>query len=139
MSCAARSIPRGLRLADAVVVGRLDLAGLRVPFPLRFEGCEFDAAPVVEGAQLFELSLTGCPRLPGLLGNGLRLRRDLDLSRSQVAGAHWTSASTSKRAAIWLCESEIGGRLLLRRHHRGRPGATGRSRRTGSGSAGPSG
>jgi hypothetical protein len=109
----ARIGPRGLRLADAVVTGRLDLAGLAVPFPLRFDGCEFECAPVVEGAQLFELSLTGCPRLPGLLGNGLGLRRDLDLSRSRVAGAHWTSASTSKRSAIWLCESEIGGRLLF--------------------------
>jgi hypothetical protein len=104
--------PHGLRLANAKVTGCLDLTGLAVTFPLRFDRCEFDAAPVVEGAELFELSLTGCPSLPGLLGNGLRLRRDLDLSRSQVAGAHWTSASTSKRAAIWLCESEIGGRLL---------------------------
>jgi hypothetical protein len=104
--------PRGLRLDNAVVLGCLDLAGLAVPFPLRFDGCEFDAAPVVEGAELFELALTSCPRLPGLLGNGLRLRRDLDLSRSRVAGAHWTSASTSKRSAIWLCESEVGGRLL---------------------------
>ena len=104
--------PRGLRLSNAVITGCLDLTGMTVPFPLRFDGCEFGSAPVVEGAELFELSLTGCPRLPGLLGNGLRLRRDLDLSRSQVAGAHWTSASTSKRAAIWLCESEIGGRLL---------------------------
>ena len=104
--------PRGLRLANTVIRDCLDLAGLTVPFPLRFEGCEFDFAPVVEGADLFELSLTGCPRLPGLLGNGLRLRRDLDLSRSQVMGAHWNSASTSKRSAIWLCESDIGGRLL---------------------------
>jgi hypothetical protein len=104
--------PRGLRLNNAVVIGRLDLAGLAVPFPLRFDRCEFDSAPVLEGAQVFELSLTGCRRLPGLLGNGLRLSRDLDLSRSQVAGAHWTSASTSKPAAIWLCEAEIGGRLL---------------------------
>jgi hypothetical protein len=104
--------PRGLRLDNAVVLGCLDLAGLAVPFPLRFDGCEFDSAPVVEGAELFELALTSCPRLPGLLGNGLRLRRDLDLSQSRVAGAHWTSASTSKRSAIWLCESEIGGRLL---------------------------
>jgi hypothetical protein len=101
--------PRGLRLVNAVVIGCLDLAGLVVPFPLRFDGCEFDSAPVVEGAELFELSLTGCPRLPGLLGNGLRLRRDLDLSRSRVEGAHRTSASTSRRSAIWLCESEIGG------------------------------
>jgi hypothetical protein len=104
--------PRGLRLKNAVVAGSLDLAGLTVPFPLRFDGCEFDSAPVVEGAELFELSLISCPRLPGLIGNGVRLRRDLDLSRSRVAGAHRTSASTSKRSAIWLCESEIGGRLL---------------------------
>ncbi len=91
--------PRGLRLANAVVTGCLDLTGLVVPFSLRFEACEFDTAPVVEGAQLFELSLTGSPRLPGLLGNGLRMRRDLDLSRSHVAGAHWTNASTGRRAA----------------------------------------
>jgi hypothetical protein len=104
--------PRGIRLSNAIVTGDLDLTGLVVPFSLRFEGCEFDAPPVVEGAQLFELSLTGSPRLPGLLGNGLRLRRDLDLSRSRIAGAHWTSGSTSKRSAVWLCESEIGGRLL---------------------------
>jgi hypothetical protein len=104
--------PRGLRLKNAVVAGCLDLAGLTVPFPLRFDGCEFDFAPVVEGAELFELSLISCPRLPGLIGNGVRLRRDLDLSRSRVTGAHRTSASTSKRSAIWLCESEIGGRLL---------------------------
>jgi len=67
----------------------------------------------VEGAQLFELSLTDCPRLPGLLGNGVRVRRDLDFSHSRVTGAHWTNASTSKPSAIWLCEAEIGGRLLF--------------------------
>jgi len=76
--------PRGLRLNNAVVLDCLDLAGLVVPFPLRFDGCEFDSPVVVEGAELFELSLTSCPRLPGLLGNGLRLRRDLNLSRSQT-------------------------------------------------------
>ena len=104
--------PRGLRLRNVAVLGSLDLAGLQVPFPLRFEGCEFDSPLLVEGAELFELSMTGCLRLPGLLGNGLRLRRDLDLSRSRIVGALWTSASTSKRAAVWLCESEIGGRLI---------------------------
>ena len=75
-------------------------------------GCGSTRRFLVEGAELFELSLTGCPRLPGLLGNGLRLRRDLVLTRFRIAGAHWTSASTSKRAAVWLCESEIGGRLI---------------------------
>jgi hypothetical protein len=102
----------GVRLRDAVITGSLDFSGLDVPFPLRFEGCEFDSPLTVEGAQLYELALTGCIRLPGLLANGVRIRRDLDLSRTHVTGALRTAASTSKRAAIWLCESEIGGPLL---------------------------
>ncbi len=104
--------PHGVRLRNAAILGALDLAGFDVPFPLRFDGCEFDSAPVLEGAQLYEIALTGCVRLPGLLANGLRVRRDLDLSRSHVTGGHRTNASTSKRSAIWLCESDIGGRLL---------------------------
>jgi hypothetical protein len=104
--------PRGLRLRSAVISGVLDLAGLDVPFPLRFEDCEFDSPLVVESARLHELALTECAGLPGLLGNGVRIRRDLDLSGTRVTGGHRTSASTSKEAAVWLCESEIGGRLL---------------------------
>lgn len=34
------------------------------------------------------------------------------MSGSGVTGALNTSASTSKRAAIWLYESDIGGRIL---------------------------
>ena len=104
--------PRGVWLRAAAVTGALDLAGLDVPFPLRFEGCSFTSPVTVSGAQLAELALTGCDKVPGLLANGVRIRRDLDLSRSHVAGALSTSASTSKLSAIWLCESEIGGRLL---------------------------
>src|ERR1700744_4542139 len=104
--------PRGLRLHRVAVRGPVDLAGLTVPFPVRFTDCEFDAPVHLEGAKLRELTLTGCPRLPGLLGNGLRLRGDLDLSGSTVTGAHRTSASLGKRAAIWLCEARIGGRVL---------------------------
>jgi hypothetical protein len=103
--------PQGIRLRGAMVSGCLDLSGMDVPFPLRFDGCEFDSALAVEGATLHELALTGS-RLPGLLGNGVRVHRDLDVSRSTVTGAHWTTASSTKRSAIWLCESEIGGRLL---------------------------
>lgn len=106
--------PRGLRFHGAAVAGCLDLAGMEVPFPLRFHECEFDSPPVAEGAQLFELTLTGCTRLPGLLANGLRVRRDLDLSASHLTGGHRTSASSSQRAVIWLCESDIGGRLICR-------------------------
>src|SRR5262252_3881716 len=104
--------PRGVQISGAEVTGGLDLAGLDVQFPLRFEGCSFTSLVTVEGAQLAELALTGCDSVPGLLANGVRIRRDLDLSRSHVTGALSTSASTSKLSAIWLCESEIGGRLL---------------------------
>ena len=50
--------------------------------------------------------------LPGLLGNGVDVRRDLNLSGSTVTGALTTTASQSRSAAIWLCESQVGGRLL---------------------------
>ena len=104
--------PRGLRLRRASIAGSLDLAGLDVPFPVRFDDCDFDAPLVAEGAHLRELSLTRCARLPGLLGNGLQVRRDLDLSGSELAGAHRTTVSAANPAAVWLCESSIGGRLL---------------------------
>ena len=103
--------PRGLWLRKAAVTGRLDLAGLEVPFPLRFEDCNFESPVVLEGAQLYGIALNGCV-VPGLLANGVRIRHDLDLSRTHVMGALETSASTSKTAAIWLCESRVGGRLL---------------------------
>ena len=104
--------PRGVRLRNAAIDGPADLAGLDIPFPLRFETCEFESPLVIEGARLYELIVTGSPRLPGLLANGVRIRRDLDLSRSRISGALRTTASTSMRSAIWLCESDIGGRLL---------------------------
>lgn len=102
----------GIRLRRAAIAGSLDLSGLDVRFPLLFEDCDFDSPVSIEGAQLFEMKVIGCTRLPGLLANGVRIRRDLDLSRTLVAGALQTSASTSKRSAVWLCESDIGGRLL---------------------------
>lgn len=104
--------PYGVRLRSAEVAGQLDLTGLNVPFPLRFEDCEFGFPPIVEGAQLYDLALTGCARLPGLLANGVQISRDLDLSRSRVSGSHETTASSLRQAAVWLCESDIGGLLL---------------------------
>lgn len=104
--------PRGLMIRNAKVVDRLDLSGMEVPFPLRFEACEFAETPLFDGARLHELALLRCALPAGLQANGLRVTRDLDLSRSTIAGALWTPASTSKQSAIWLCEAEIGGRLL---------------------------
>ena len=37
--------PHGVRLKSAEVLGGLDLTGLDVPFPLRFEACGFESAP----------------------------------------------------------------------------------------------
>jgi hypothetical protein len=104
--------PRGLMIRNAKVAGRLDLSGMDIPFPLRFEACEFAEPPLFDGARLHELALLRCGLPAGLQANGLRVTRDLDLSRSTIAGALWTPASTSKQSAIWLCEAEIGGRLL---------------------------
>jgi hypothetical protein len=83
----------GIRLSHAVVAGMLDLSGLDIRFPLLFRDCEFDSPVNVEGAGLFEIGVIGCARLPGLLANGVRIRRDLDLSRTFVVGALQTSAS----------------------------------------------
>jgi hypothetical protein len=103
---------RGIRLRRGAVAGSLDLSGVDVSFPVHFEDCDFDSPLIVEGAQLFELKVIRSTRLPGLLANGVRVRRDLDLSGSVITGGLHTSASTSKRSAVWLCESQIGGRLL---------------------------
>lgn len=64
------------------------------PFPLRFEACEFAEPPLFDGAQLHELALLRCGLPAGLQVNGLRVTRDLDLSRSTIAGVLWTPAST---------------------------------------------
>jgi len=36
-----RIVPRGVWLRHAAIAGSLDLSGLDVTFPLRFEGCQF--------------------------------------------------------------------------------------------------
>jgi hypothetical protein len=104
--------PRGFRLRGLRVVGALDLTAVEVPFALRFEDCSFDSAPMLHGARVKELAFINCVELPGLLANGIVVDGDLELSGSRVVGSHRTSASTSRSAAVWLCESSIGGRVL---------------------------
>lgn len=104
--------PRGLTISNASMVGELDMRAVRFAHPIRFENCTFETALSFEGASLHELSLTNCPKVPGLLANGLALARDLTLSGSRFAGSKKTSGSTSKAAAIWLCEADIGGKIL---------------------------
>jgi hypothetical protein len=68
------------------VTGDLDLSAVTVPFPLTFEGCRFESPLQVSGSTLQELTVLRC-ELPGLLGNGVDVRRDLNLSESRVTGA----------------------------------------------------
>jgi len=103
--------PRGLRLTGVHVRGQLDLSGVTVPFPVLFGDCTFEAAPVLLAASLLGLTIRDC-ELPGLVANGVRVRRDLDLSGSRVTGSFPTSASISRRSAVWLSEAAVGGRLL---------------------------
>ncbi len=115
--------PFGLRIANAAVLGRLDLRAARIDVPLHFHGCAFDQAPRLDGAAVHELVIAGDDHdvevgpvqpslLPGLIADGLRVQHDLVLSRSTVAGRHPSPAAPGRTAAIWLAEAEIGGRLL---------------------------
>ena len=102
---------RGLNLRNAFISGALDLSAVTVGFPLRFSECRFDKPVDISGARLEELQLIGC-EVPGVRGNGVDVRRDLNLSSSIIRGSLQTTASESRAAAIWLCESHVGGRLL---------------------------
>jgi hypothetical protein len=102
----------GVRVAGARITGLADLRAVDVPFGLEFRDCVFDEPLVVEGARLHELAIVSGSRLPGLLANGLQIRRDLSLSGAVLHGALSTTASTSMTSAIWLTEADVGGRLL---------------------------
>ncbi|WP_433218990.1 hypothetical protein ACQP00_13975 [Dactylosporangium sp. CS-047395] len=112
VNAAHRVDPRGLRLAGVRVRNKLDLAGVDVGFPLRFEGCTFDEAPDFTGGSVRALAITGATRLPGLFADGVHVRGDLDLSWSSIVGAH-PGIGSRFTAAVWLRGAEVGRRLLL--------------------------
>ena len=98
---------------------------MKVDAPLHFVSCTLTQAPRFDGADLHELCITngqfapsvpevvlGASELPGLLANGVRIRRDLSLSGSRIIGEHRVTASVSRSSAVWLTEAEVGGRLL---------------------------
>lgn len=65
--------PRGLRLHGAAIAGPVDLNGLDVPFPLRFDDCEFNSPVLIEGAQFVRSRADGLrpdSRLTGERGPG---------------------------------------------------------------------
>src|SRR5262245_57336248 len=78
LASAVQGDPFGLRLANAAVAGPLDLRAATVAGPLHFTACTFGNAPLLDGADLHELSITdgrhggtttenllGSSRLPG--------------------------------------------------------------------------
>jgi hypothetical protein len=101
----------GIRISGASITGQLDLSNANVPFPLHFMNCAFSDAPVFEGANLQDLHIVSST-FPGLLANGVRVRRDLVQYGSYITGAHITTSSLTRSSAVWLTESIIGGRLL---------------------------
>ncbi|WP_405067044.1 hypothetical protein OG558_36170 [Kribbella sp. NBC_01510] len=111
----------GVRISNARITGQLDLSACRVDFPVYFKDCRFTEPIVIEGSDLHSLFLVGTPQadgtdpessVPGILGNGVRIRRDLLLSHTLITGAHSTTSSLSRSAAVWLTEAEIGGRII---------------------------
>ena len=110
----------GLHLRNAVVTG--DLGAMSVPFPLTFEGCRFEASLQVSGATLQEMALSRC-ELPRLLGNGVDVRRDLNLCRIIVRDATVTAADRSpgmnyadhgvRGSAIGASRLSVGSDLLF--------------------------
>jgi hypothetical protein len=127
-ACLASNVegdPYGIRIANAAITGPLDLRAAVMSSPLHFVSCRFTDAPQLDGANLFELSITdnrhasteapmavGRSYLPGLLANGIQIRRDFILSGTVITGAHPNSASLSRTSAVWMNEAQIGGRLL---------------------------
>ncbi|GAA3537150.1 hypothetical protein [Kribbella ginsengisoli] len=121
MERAAEVSQFGVRISNARITGQLDLSACRVDFPIYFHDCRFVEPILIEGGALHSLFLVGTPptegntaksSVPGILGNGVRIQRDLLLSHTLITGAHQTTSSISSSSAVWLTEAEIGGRVL---------------------------
>lgn len=112
--------PYGLRVRGANISCPLDLSACRIAFPLQFLDCVFSEPLTLEGAELDSLTIVGSrpinegatSTIPGILGNGANIRRNLVLSRTLIAGSLSSDSSVHRTAAVWLTESSIGGRLL---------------------------
>lgn len=94
--------PKGLRVRGARVTGTLDLEAVRDLPQLTLRGCQLDAAPVLEQAQLDWLELSCCI-LPALRADQLSVRYSLVLARSKIDGE------------VGLVQANIDGPLSLDR------------------------
>lgn len=93
--------PRGLRLRGAVVVGRLDLDGMRTAVRLRMRGCTFTGGLWLRGASLPLVDLGGST-LAGLLADD-----------AVVDGSVLLWQSFTVTGLVSLVGARIGGKLDL--------------------------
>ncbi|WNZ07461.1 oxidoreductase [Streptomyces sp. 11x1] len=90
-----------LRLTGARIMGRLDLQFAEIPVPIVLDECHFDEVPLLRGARIRELALTGC-FLPGLAAETVQIDGRLVLSHCHLTGP------------LVLTRSQIHGDLDLR-------------------------
>lgn len=119
---------RALRMVGAVIVGQLDLRHLSARCPLELVSCHFQTqtGPVLlEGASFPYLVIRHC-NIPGLSGDGLRVRGDLmmrglvsrepvTLQGAEVSGTlnmQGAMLGTSGSTALSADGINIGGHLL---------------------------
>jgi hypothetical protein len=78
---------KGVRIAGAYITGVLDLAGCRIPRNISLHRCRFDAAPVLQSAEIDNLFLDDSA-LPGLRADRLTTRGSVHLhgEEAEVTG-----------------------------------------------------
>jgi hypothetical protein len=102
-----------LKLRGATVTGQLNLSHEILLAAITLEDCEILSGINVSGATIPSLTVGGST-IDYLIGNGLILGGDLNLAGSTICGTVRTNLSTTVAAAVWLCESRIGGRIHCR-------------------------
>ncbi len=78
---------RGIHITAGWIVGRLDLAGESIAFPLTFQRCYFDARLQLAEANTRRIDLSGSLLSAGLQANGVKIAGSLVLARSKVRGS----------------------------------------------------
>ena len=101
-----RPAPRGLRIADVLVVGSLDLSDMKLECPISFVRTKFDSTVLMNGVTGSHVTVKNSIA-PGLFLQESTLTGSLDLSRSR-----FESANDAVR--LVLDRTAIGGSVFLR-------------------------
>jgi hypothetical protein len=77
--------PRGINLSGAKITGTLDLAALKIPFPLTLQYCSFEKAPLLFDAEVPGLVLDRCSA-PGMNASHIKIAGHLSLQNFSSSG-----------------------------------------------------